>query len=132
MAEEDTSPEPKAPQDFVVVLTYRSVDGEIEEDFGRMVNDIKALYTFKQDVRAYALVEESAKNVLALVEKPQGSDQTRVVLSYEAKDGESEEQVLSVAKNLNELLDAHPHLRDGLTIDSSAQVLLEKARTVSG
>lgn len=68
----DTTPEPEnitGPQNMVVVLTYTSEDGEIEEDFGKFVNDLKALYSFKQDVRAYALVEDAADRVLALVEK---------------------------------------------------------------
>jgi hypothetical protein len=67
-AVEETKQE--APQDFVVVLAYTSPDGEIEEEFGQMVQDIKALYTFKNNVRAYAVIEERAKDVLALLEKP--------------------------------------------------------------
>ncbi len=62
--------EQEGPQDFVIVLAYRSTDGEVEEQFGQLVNDIKALYTFKQDVRVYACVEESAAKVLAQIEKP--------------------------------------------------------------
>lgn len=68
------------PQDFVVVLAYTSTDGEIEEDFGRLVQDIKALYTFKQNVRAYAVTEGAAKNVLSKVEKSSNEPSGRAVL----------------------------------------------------
>lgn len=73
------------PQDFVVVIAYTSMDGEIEEDFGRLVQDIKALYTFKQNVRAYALIEQAAKNVLAKVEKQTTEPSGRgvLVISYD-------------------------------------------------
>lgn len=66
----DIPEEQQEPQHFVVVLAYTSTDGEIEEEFMQMVQDMKALYSLKENFRAYALVEESAKNVLALVEKP--------------------------------------------------------------
>lgn len=71
--ETDAPNEEKKPelQHFVVVLAYTSSDGEIEEEFGRMVQDMKALYSLRENFRAYACVEESAKNILALVEKPQ-------------------------------------------------------------
>lgn len=54
--------------------------------------------------------------------------QTRVVLSYEAEDGEDEVKVIEIAKKLNDLFDTYPHLKADLTIEASAQVLLEKAR----
>jgi hypothetical protein len=64
-------PEPaEVSKDFVVVLVHSAEDGEIEEEFMKFVQDIKALYTFKNNVRAYAAVGESAQNVLAQVEKP--------------------------------------------------------------
>lgn len=72
--------EQDGPQDFVVVLAYTSTDGEIEEDFGRLVQDIKALYTFKQNVRAYAVTEGAAKNVLSKVEKSSSEPSGRAVL----------------------------------------------------
>jgi flavodoxin len=63
-----SSPDEKS-KDFVVVIAHTSEDGEIEESFMKFVEDIKALYTFKNNVRVYATVNESAKNVLAQVEK---------------------------------------------------------------
>jgi hypothetical protein len=57
------------------------------------------------------------------------ADTTRIVLSYEAKDGEDEEKVLEVAEKLNELFDAYPHLKAEVTIEASAQVLLDRARS---
>jgi len=62
--------EKNKPQHFVVVLAYTSEDGEIEEEFMKMVQDMKALYSLKDNSRAYACVEESAAKILALVEKP--------------------------------------------------------------
>lgn len=75
----------EGPQDFVVVLAYTSTDGEIEEDFGRLVNDIKALYTFKNNVRAYAVVEDTAARVLRAVEKPAEAPGNKavMVISYD-------------------------------------------------
>jgi flavodoxin len=64
-------PDPaEASKDFVVVLAHTSDDGEIEEDFMKFVQDVKALYTFKNNVRVYATVGEAAQNVLGQVEKP--------------------------------------------------------------
>jgi hypothetical protein len=76
------------PQDFVIVLAYTSTDGEVEEEFGKLVEDFKALYTFKQNMRAYALVEEAAKNVLAKVEKSskEPSGRAVMVISYDQPD----------------------------------------------
>lgn len=59
-----------ASKDFVVVIAHTSPDGEFEEDFMKFVEDVKALYTFKNDVRVYATVGEAARNVLSQVEKP--------------------------------------------------------------
>ena len=58
------------PQHMVIVLAYTSTDGEIEPEFMRMVQDMKDLYSLRDNSRAYALVEEAAQNVLNLVEKP--------------------------------------------------------------
>lgn len=55
--------------------------------------------------------------------------QTRVVLSYEGKDGEDEGKVIEVAQKLNELFDAYPHLKTEVTIEASAQVVLDQARS---
>lgn len=57
------------PQDFVVVLAFTSTDGETEEEFARLVNDFKDLYSLRDNSRAYGLVEGAAKEVLAIVEK---------------------------------------------------------------
>jgi hypothetical protein len=57
------------PQNFVVVLAFTSTDGETEEEFAKMVNDFKALYSLRENSRAYACVEESAQKVLDIVEK---------------------------------------------------------------
>lgn len=75
----------EGPKDFVVVLAYRSSDEEIEEDFGKLVEDIKMLYTFKNDVRVYAVVDESAKKVLSKVEKTskEPSGRAVMVISYD-------------------------------------------------
>jgi hypothetical protein len=59
-------------EDFVIVLAYRSPDGDVEEDFGKFVNDIKALYSLKNDLRVYAVMEEAARGVLTQVEKSNG------------------------------------------------------------
>ena len=64
-------PHPAKPQNFVVVLAHTSTDNETDEEFARMVNDLKALYSLRENSRAYALVEEAAESVLALVEKPE-------------------------------------------------------------
>jgi exo-beta-1,3-glucanase (GH17 family) len=61
------------PQDYVVVFTYSSEDGSVEEEFAKMIEDVKALHSFKQNVRVYAVSGESAKNVLAQLEKPADS-----------------------------------------------------------
>lgn len=58
------------PKNVVIVLAYTSPDGEIEDNFAEFVNDVKALYTFKNDVRMYAVIDDAADNVLAQVEKP--------------------------------------------------------------
>lgn len=60
------------PQNFVVVIAYESEDGDIPEEFMQMVEDLKGLYKLqdKPNTRMYAVVEESAKNVLAQVERP--------------------------------------------------------------
>lgn len=60
----------EGPKDFVIVLAYRSTDGDVEEEFGHFVEEIKLLHKFKQDVRTYALVEKAAAEVLAIIEKP--------------------------------------------------------------
>lgn len=56
--------------DLVIVLAHSSDDGEIDEEFMKFVEDVKALHAFKNDVRVYAATGESATNVLAQVEKP--------------------------------------------------------------
>lgn len=53
----------------VIVIAYDSPDGEIEDNFANFVNDVKAMSTFKNNVRIYAVIEDAAKNVLAQVEK---------------------------------------------------------------
>ena len=63
---------PTKPQDFVVVLAYTSDDGELPDEFLGLIEDMKALYTFKPNMRAYALIEDAATNVLALVEESKG------------------------------------------------------------
>lgn len=61
------------PKDVVIVIAYTSPDGEIEDAFPNFVNDVKAMTTFKNDVRIYAVIDEAAKNVLSQVEKPKGN-----------------------------------------------------------
>lgn len=55
---------------FVIVLAYESDEGELPDEFVEMARDIKALFSLKDNMRMYALVEESANNVLAQVEEP--------------------------------------------------------------
>lgn len=102
IAKGEPHPEQK---DFVVVLAYTSDDEEIEEDFGKLVNDIKALYTFKQNVRVYAVVEESAKRVLAKVEK-QGEPSGRgvMVISYDLSD-DTDESVARLSRTADTVRD---------------------------
>jgi hypothetical protein len=129
----EPSPEQQEPQDFVVVLAYRSTDGEIEEDFGKLINDVKALYTFKQDVRVYALVEEAAKEALAVVEKPiEPKTSNRVVLSYEASVNDDPAELTRVGNMLNQLFEAYPRLLDKVVIEPSAQALLDRVRSTNG
>ena len=67
--EAEVPEEPKFNQ-FVIVLAYESDEGDIPDDFIAMANDIKALFSLRKNMRMYAVVEESANNVLAQVEKP--------------------------------------------------------------
>ena len=121
------------PQDFVVVIAYRSTDGEVEEDFGKLVEDIKMLYTFKQDVRVWAVIEEAAKEVLSFVETPkEPKPANRVVLSYEPSDDDDPEELARIAEQLYQLFEAYPKLQEGLTVDPSVLGLIEKTRSTGG
>lgn len=136
IAQGEPHPEVQESQDFVVVLAYTSNDSQIEEDFGRLVEDIKALYTFKQNVRVYALVEEAAGTVLSFIEKPKEPEApkpgNRVVLSYEPSDADDPKELLRIADSLNVLFDEYPHLKEELTIEPAAQDLLDTARPSRG
>lgn len=73
-AVEEQPQEPEGIQQMVIVIAYDSEDGEIEDSFANFVNDVKAMSTFKNNVRIYAVVEDAAKNVLAQVETPKGEE----------------------------------------------------------
>lgn len=90
-------------EDFVVVLAYTSSDSQVEEEFGRLIQDIKALYTFKNNVRVYAVVEESAKRVLRQVEQPKETPGNKAVMvvSYDLPEDTDE-----AVKRLHETADA--------------------------
>ena len=81
-----------AEEDFVVVLAYTSPDAEIEVEFGQLVQDIKALYTFKNNVRVYAVVQDSAKRVLRQVEQPKVAPGNKAVMvvSYDLPEDSDE------------------------------------------
>lgn len=125
-------PHPDAPQDFVVVIAYTSSDGEIEEDFGKLVQDIKALYTFKQNVRAYALVDQAAQNVLSKVEKPKGepSDKSVLVISYTQPDDTDEAfgKLSRTADKVKELFEDEPDVQINVAIRESADEVLNVFR----
>lgn len=112
MVDIENAPDEQEPQDFVVVLAYTSTDGEIDENFGRFVNDIKALYTFKDNVRAYALVEEAAKNVLRKVEKPKegSSNKTVLVISFDNPEDadDAARKLQTVAENVRPQFEGLP------------------------
>lgn len=57
------------------------------------------------------------------------TEKINVVLSYVA-DSESEAKVAEIANKLNEMFDANPSLRASVTVEASAQVLLDAAREV--
>lgn len=119
---------PEEPQDFVVVLAYTSSDSEIEEDFGRLVNDIKALYTFKNNVRVYALVEDSAKNVLAKVEKSDKKPSGRavMVISYDQPDDidEGYARLTRTADNVRDIFRDEKDVRVDVAVRETADEVL--------
>lgn len=98
--------EPQEPQDLVIVLACTSTDGTIDEEFGKYVNDIKALYTFKDNVRAYMLVEQAAQNVLAKVEKSgkEPSGRGVMVISYDLSD-DTDEAVARLSRTADTVRD---------------------------
>lgn len=122
-------PEPPfpGPRDFVVVLAYTSDDGEIEETFGQLVQDIKALYTFKTNVRAYALVDRAAQNVLSKVEKPKESTNRAVMVISWPQPGETDEafQKLSeAADKVRPMFEAEEEVRVDVAIREAADEVL--------
>ena len=66
----DISPEEPKYNQFVIVLAYESDEGDIPDEFVAMARDIKALFSLKENMRMYAVVEESANKVLAQLEEP--------------------------------------------------------------
>jgi hypothetical protein len=58
------------PESFVVVLAYNRTDEDTSEEFVKMVEDFKALFSLRDGMRAYALVDDAASEVLSVVEKP--------------------------------------------------------------
>jgi hypothetical protein len=120
------------PQDFVIVLAYRSLDDDVEEEFGTFVEEIKMLHKFKQDVRVWALVEGAAAEVLAITEGPkEPKPANRVVLSYEPDNNDDPEELARIAEMLYQLFEAYPKLQESLTVDSSVLGLIEKTRSAN-
>lgn len=118
----------ETPQDFVVVLAYTSTDGEIDENFGQFVQDIKALYTFKDNVRAYALVEGAAKRVLSKVEKPEGepTNKAALVISFE-QPGDTDkaiEKLSGVVERVRDIFKDEPDVEVRVAIRESADEVL--------
>ena len=122
------NPEPPVGQDFVVVLAYTSTEPEVEENFGKLVQDLKALYTFKNDVRAYALVQDAAKNVLAKVEKSGNAPSGRAVLviSFDQPDefDEAIEKTSGIADKVRSLFAEEHDVRVNVAIREAADEVL--------
>ena len=118
------------PQDFVVVIAHTSTDGEVEEGFGKMIQDIKALYTFKNNVRAYGLVDDAAKDVLSKVEKPSGGtlNKTVMVISYDMpEDGDIDEgyaRLTRTADKVRDLFKDEPDVRVDIAVRDIADEVL--------
>jgi hypothetical protein len=94
------------PHDVVIVLASTSTDSSADEEFGKYVEDIKALHTFKDNVRGYLLVDQAAKNVLAKVEKPaEGvSGRAVMVISFDQPE-DTDEAVAKLAKTADTVRD---------------------------
>lgn len=119
---------PEEPQDFVVVLAYSSRDGEVEEDFGKLVEDIKMLYTFKNNVRVYAVVEQAAKNVLSKLEKSskEPSGRAVMVISYDQADNidEGYARLQRMADNVRDIFKDEKDVKVDIAIRESADEVL--------
>lgn len=122
------SEEANGPQDFVVVIAYTSEDGEVEEDFGRFIQDVKALYTFKQNVRAYAVVDQAAKNVLAKVEKTDTKPSGRgvLVISYDlpAETDEAYARISRTADTVRDLFKDEEDVKVSIAVREAADEVL--------
>lgn len=126
--EVEVEPVPEGPQDFVVVLAYTSDDGEVEENVGKLVEDLKALYTFKTDLRVYVAVEDAAKRILAKVEKPKHNPSNRgtLVISYELSDDvdESYARIARTADTVRDLFKDEPDVKVDVAVRESADEVL--------
>lgn len=69
-ADEADQKRDELPDNFVVVLTYNRTEDDTSEEFAEMVESFKALFSLRDGMRVYGLFDKSAKDVLAIVEKP--------------------------------------------------------------
>lgn len=120
--------EDDGPQDFVVVIAYTSEDGEVEEDFGRFIQDVKALYTFKQNVRAYAVVDQAARNVLSKVETSSKNPSGRgvLVISYNlpTETDEAYERISRTADTVRDLFKNEEDVKVSVAVREAADEVL--------
>lgn len=68
--QQDADKKMNHPDSFVVVLAYDATKGDTSEEFAEMVESFKALFSLREGHRVYATFDETAKNILNLVEKP--------------------------------------------------------------
>jgi hypothetical protein len=128
IAKGEPHPDAEGPQDFVVVLAYTAAKGELEDEFVKFVNDFKAMYTFKENMRIYALVEGAAKNVLSKVEKSSAEPSGRavMVISFDQPGDTDEaiEKMSQAANKIRSLFEGQPDVKVNAAIRETADEVL--------
>lgn len=125
--ENEVKSEEQEPEDVVIVLACRSTDGGSDGEFAKFVGDIKALYTFKDDVRVYAVFDQAARNVLAKVEKPQeSSNQAVLVVSFAQPDDleDAPQKMKDIADTVRPLFENQPDVKVRVAIREVADEVI--------
>lgn len=121
-------PEQTEPHDVVIVLASTSTDSSADEEFGKYVEEIKALHVFKDNVRGYLLLDQAAQNVLSKVEKPEGgvSGRAVMVISFDQPEDTDEavEKLQAISNDVRQHFQDQPDVKVDIAIREVADEVL--------